>query len=74
MVVASISLFAQTSPLTCVLRATAAFVVFSAFGIVIRYLLADESGRPRLHPAQDDLAIQDVVPGTAVNDLLPDDI
>jgi len=76
MVVASISLFAQTSPMTCLLRATAAFVVFSAFGIVIRYLLADGPGQSHVHSgrAHDELSIEDVVPGTSVNDLLSDDI
>lgn len=76
MVVASISLLVQTSPMTCLLRAVAAYVVFAAFGIVIRYLLADGAGI--VHPVharlREDIPVEDIVAGTSVDDLLADEV
>ena len=75
LVVASVSLLVQTSPLTCLLRAVAAFVVFAAFGIVIRALLADAIGRGGAHGSRqhDDISMDDIIPGTSVDDLLAED-
>jgi hypothetical protein len=78
LVVASVSLLVQTSPLTCLLRAVAAFVVFAAFGIVIRALLADamgrsDSDRSSNDSAKDDLSMDDIIPGTSIDDLLAED-
>jgi hypothetical protein len=75
LVVASVSLLVQTSPLTCLLRAVAAFVVFAAFGIVIRALLADAVGRGGSNTAtNDDLSMDDIIPGTSVDDLLAEEV
>lgn len=74
LVVASVSLLVQTSPWTCLLRAVAAFVVFAAFGIVIRALLADSMGRTdESRAAKDDLSMDDIIPGTSVDDLLAEE-
>jgi len=73
LVVACISLLVQTSPLTCFMRAIAAFVVFSAFGIVIRYLLADAAGQSKTAkegPDEDDEDFENIAPGTSVDELL----
>lgn len=72
LVVAGISLFAQVAPANCVLRATLAFTVFAAFGIIIRYLLSEAA----LQAANDSAAdkpteeIDEITPGTMVGDLL----
>jgi hypothetical protein len=73
--VAAISFFAQVPPHVCALRAMAAFAVFSAFGIVIRYLLADNAGLPRsiagsVHPSRNEELI---TPGATVEELLASD-
>ena|SRR5579872_1151320 len=80
LVVASISFLVQVSPMVCVTRAIAAFVVFAAFGIVIRYLLADEGGKSRDAAADGDTGAasgQDrtdsISPGTSVEALLAEE-
>lgn len=72
LVVACIGLLVQTSPFTCLLRAVAAFVVFAAFGIVIRFLLADAAGRARVTfaPHEDEMSLDDITPGMSVEELL----
>jgi hypothetical protein len=76
LVVACIGLLVQTSPLTCLLRAAAAYVVFAAFGIVIRYLLADDTGQARsaTDPAYGGTEIEDIAPGTSIEDLLAEEV
>ncbi len=46
LVAACVSLMARVPPLTCVFRAVAAFALFAAFGIVIRYILASAEDVP----------------------------
>lgn len=69
LVTAWISFVAQVSPIACVMRAVAAFVLFAAFGIVIRYIVGsaqysmdrpyDRAGEPPAIP-----------PGTSVEEWL----
>lgn len=81
LVVAFVSLMAQVSPVTCVWRAVAAFSVFSAFGIVIRYLLGDAEGGDGSRSGNgsqtgesdfvsNNDAITEIEPGTSVEQLL----
>jgi hypothetical protein len=75
LVVAFVSLMAQVSPVTCVWRAVTAFTVFSAFGIVIRYLLGDADGLKTPQTGDSDVAsnnnaIAGIEPGTPVDELL----
>ncbi len=73
LVVAGISLLVQASPITCLMRAIAAFVVFSAFGIVIRYLLADAAGQMRMAGRggrEEENGVDGIMPGTMVDELL----
>ncbi len=78
MLIAFISLMNGTSPGTCMMKALAAFLVFSGFGLVLRFTLTamphqedkDESA-PGSHsasarPSQLDM----ILPGTSVADLL----
>jgi hypothetical protein len=39
MLVALVSIINETPPLTCLLKAVSAFIVFAGFGIIIRYAL-----------------------------------
>lgn len=45
LVVAFLSYAAQVSPITCAVRVGTAFLVFCAFGIVLRFLLAEAANR-----------------------------
>jgi hypothetical protein len=45
LVVAFLGYTAQVSPATCAVRVVTAFVVFCAFGVVIRYLLSEAASR-----------------------------
>lgn len=81
LVVAAISYATQVSPETCLMRAISAFVVFAAFGLVIRYLLADapgmgagQAGRGAGHGTlHDSSGAETIAPGTSVQDLLADE-
>lgn len=75
LVVAFISSLVQVSPVVCAVRAFAAFMVFAAFGIVIRYLLADAAGERKeaagdSEPASNEQKINGITPGATVADLL----
>jgi xanthosine utilization system XapX-like protein len=66
-----VSFMVQVPPPVCAMRSLAAFVVFSAFGVVIRYLLGDA---PRQSHAVSHSAaghsLADIPPGTSVEELL----
>ena len=78
LVVGFVSSIVQVSPLTCLYRAFAAFILFSAFGIVIRYLLAEAGTRKPIDGGdwlsaskdEDDHELGAIPPGTSVADLL----
>jgi hypothetical protein len=71
LLVTFISFLAQVSPLTCLMRATTAFMVFAAFGIVIRYLLASSMQVPGGEPSEaHEGPIDEIAPGTSVGELL----
>lgn len=71
LIVTFISFLAQVSPLTCVMRAATAFMVFSAFGIVIRYLLGSGAQEPGGEtPEYREAHLEDIAPGTPVGELL----
>src|SRR5579862_20711 len=79
-IVVCISFMVQVSPLVCLTRAVAAFVVFAAFGIVIRYLLADQAGRVRDKAANEEVpgagdpdGTDSISPGTSVEALLAEE-
>lgn len=73
MLVAFIGLMSGTSPATCFIKATAAFLVFAGFGLILRYALIEA----QLNSLQEDPAPQGsldlIVPGTSVGDLLDDE-
>lgn len=79
MLIAFISLVNGTSPGTCLLRATAAFLVFAGFGLILRYALtaepvetsAEHDHQNSLHGYGGNLDV--IVPGTSVADLLAHD-
>jgi hypothetical protein len=79
MLIAFISLVNGTSPGTCLLRATAAFLVFAGFGLILRYALTAEpmdtsASHDNLHSLHGYGGNLDViVPGTSVADLLAHD-
>jgi hypothetical protein len=68
LVVAGVGFLVQLPPQACAMRAVAAFMVFAAFGIVIRFLLGDSP----LEAGRRDLAVSEhqIVPGTSVEELL----
>ena len=68
LVVATVSMLVQVPPHVCAMRAVAAWMVFTAFGIVIRYLLADnpDSSARSAHVESE----PQILPGTTVEDLL----
>jgi hypothetical protein len=68
LVVGTVSFTAQVPPPVCALRALAAFVVFCAFGLVIRYLLGDAPQQTAGGTGGHSLA--DIPPGTSVEELL----
>ena len=72
LVVAGLGYLTQASPVTCLTRAAAAYAVFAAFGIVLRYLftLAAEQVEPLRGGQRSELGIESVEPGTTVEDLL----
>jgi hypothetical protein len=71
LVVAFISFLIQVSPAVCLMRAFSAFVVFAAFGIVIRYLLGDAASlRDESARAEQENDPGEITPGTPVADLL----
>lgn len=72
LIVTFISFLAQVSPLTCVMRAATAFMVFSAFGIVIRYLLGSAQGPGSADQEYHQQQLEDIAPGTSVGELLGD--
>lgn len=68
LIVAAVGLLVQLPPQTCALRAIAAFMVFTAFGIVIRFLLGDSPiEREPKGPTDGE---EYIPPGTSVQDLL----
>lgn len=78
LMVAFISFISETTPESTVMRATAAYVVFAAFGIVMRYLLGDMQGsfddRTSIsYSRSEDMLSEDIRPGTSVGDLLGTD-
>jgi len=78
LVVAFISFLVQVSPAVCAMRALAAFMVFAAFGIVIRYLLADTAGQKDettgdAASASQGPGLDGIEPGTSVADLLAEE-
>ena len=78
MLIAFVSLMNGTSSGTCMMKALAAFLVFSGFGLVLRFTLmaapeaADsERSQPGAAPASPKPAQLDMIlPGTSVADLL----
>ncbi|MCS6775721.1 MAG: hypothetical protein RMJ43_02020 [Chloroherpetonaceae bacterium] len=76
MLIAFISLINGTSPGTCLLRATAAFLVFAGFGLILRYALTEETSEARGAGEHSNVApghsgnLDVIVPGTSVADLL----
>lgn len=71
LVVAAVGLLVQLPPQVCAMRAVAAFMVFSAFGIVIRFLLGDDPASP-IRADQADREPH-IPPGTPVDELLAGD-
>jgi hypothetical protein len=73
MLVAFIGLMSGTSPGTCFIKATAAFLVFAGFGLILRYALVEaQSSAQHDNPAtQGNLDL--IVPGTSVGELLDGD-
>ena len=76
MLVAFIGLLSGTSPGTCFIKATAAFLVFAGFGLILRYALIEA----HVHAAQEEQlqsqmhgSLDVIVPGTSVSDLLDSD-
>lgn len=78
MLVAFVSLLSGTSPMTCTVKAGAAFLVFAGFGLILRFALTDMAEED---PAADREAsvnagglprasLDVIVPGTSVADLL----
>jgi hypothetical protein len=78
MLIAFISLLNGTSPGTCLLRATAAFLVFAGFGLILRYALtADPTDTQAAGENAAGLPgyagnghLDMIVPGTSVAELL----
>jgi hypothetical protein len=78
LIVAFLSFLAQVSPVTCVMRAVAAFMVFAAFGIIIRYLLGDALEKANeaakrseaLEEGHAENGLESIAPGTPVAQLL----
>lgn len=75
MFITFLSVVNQVSPTTTVIRAVSAYVVFSAFGLVLRYVLAEaitDADRARLRAEQErqEHEFNRVVPGTSVSELL----
>ena len=78
MLIAFISLVNGTSPGTCLLRATAAFLVFAGFGLILRYALTAEPNDSQtagenavgLPGYGGNGHLDMIVPGTSVADLL----
>ena len=68
LIVAAVGLLVQLPPQTCALRAIAAFMVFTAFGIVIRFLLGDSPLENEPKGRTD--SAEEIPPGTSVQDLL----
>ena len=75
MLVAFIGLVSGTSPGTCFIKATAAFLVFAGFGLILRYALIEahfNAPAKDLHATHGSLDV--IVPGTSVSDLLDSDL
>lgn len=77
LLVAGVGFVVQVSPATCLMRAFAAFVVFAAFGIVIRFLLGDETGKQSssegsLAEGSEEEDVEAIAPGTKIEELLED--
>lgn len=73
MLVAFIGLVSGTSPGTCFIKATAAFLVFAGFGLILRYALIEahlNAPREDSHATHGSLDV--IVPGTSVSELLDD--
>lgn len=76
MLIAFISLINGTSPGTCLLRATAAFLVFAGFGLILRYALTEEISEAQNAGEHSSATpgyggnLDVIVPGTSVADLL----
>lgn len=81
MLVAFIALVSGTSPGTCVIKATAAFLVFAGFGLVLRFVLGEalneesDSDSPGIGSLSGSMGgsphnLDVIVPGTSVADLL----
>jgi hypothetical protein len=67
-----VSFMAEVPPPVCAMRALAAFVVFCAFGVVIRYLLGDAPQHARRSAGGHSIA--DIPPGRSVEELLAQDM
>jgi hypothetical protein len=75
--VAFVGFTRQISPMTCIVRAVAAFAVFAALGIILRYLLdcppyTVDGREGNVHPAANEAGGETIRPGTHVGDLLND--
>ncbi len=78
MMIAFLSLMSGTSPGTCLMKASAAFLVFAGFGLILRYVLSgiDEEDATSITAKQGSLplgarnGLDVIVPGTSVADLL----
>lgn len=70
LIVLSLSMLAGASTMTGVMRSITAFAVFTAFGIVLRYLLGDSPHRTTHYPQNPvELPIE---PGSKVGEVLND--
>ncbi len=73
MLVAFIGLLSGTSPGTCFIKATAAFLVFAGFGLILRYALIEahvNALHEEQHPTLPHGSLDVIVPGTSVGELL----
>ncbi len=73
MLVAFLSLINGTPPATCLMKATAAFLVFAGFGLILRIALTEsqQSAAEREESVEHtNIGLDMIVPGTSVADLL----
>ena len=75
LVVASIGILVQLPPQVCAMRSVAGFAVCAAFGIIIRFLLAESTAHDgftsKAHDGVESLGL--ILPGTPVGKLLAED-
>jgi hypothetical protein len=65
LIVLSLSMLAGASTVTGVMRSITAFAVFTAFGIVLRYLLGDSPGNAKENPME-----HTIEPGSKVGEVM----